>query len=109
MHTAKMTLAAALAAAFAIGGIAVAQEPGEGLLDEDDPIVGEKAWMVRTGRMEGAAGNVREVAVQFRETVDRIGESGRLMGIAELAGTADELNRRVAAATLAADVLDQKL
>ena len=66
-------------------------------------------WMVRTARMEGAAGNVHETAVKLRETAERVAASGRISSVAELIGDSEELNRRVQSAVLAAEVLDQRL
>jgi len=63
-------------------------------------------WIVRTARMEGAAANIEETAALLEQTAARIIASGRLHGIAELVSDADELNRRVLAAGLAAEVLD---
>lgn len=64
-------------------------------------------WMVRTSRMEGAAANIEETALALEQTAARIVESGRLNGVAELVSDANELNRRVLAAGLAAEVLDK--
>ncbi|MFT5682527.1 MAG: hypothetical protein ACI8RZ_003445 [Myxococcota bacterium] len=64
-------------------------------------------WLVRTARMEGAAANIEETAATLEETAARIVASKRLHGIAELVSDADELNRRVLAAGLAAEVLDK--
>ena len=75
----------------------------------DDPIQSHQPWMIRTARMEGAAGNVRETAVKLRETAERVSASGRISAVAELIGDSEELNRRVHSAVLAAEVLDQRL
>lgn len=64
-------------------------------------------WIVRTARMEGAAANIEETAAALEETAGRILASKRLHGMAELVSDADELNRRVLAAGLAAEVLDK--
>ncbi len=64
-------------------------------------------WIVRTARMEGAAANIEETAAALEETAARIVTSQRLHGMAELVSDADELNRRVLAAGLAAEVLDK--
>ena len=64
-------------------------------------------WMVRTARMEGAAANIEETAAALKETAARVHASQRLSGVAELVSDAAELNRRVLAAGLAADVLDK--
>ncbi|MFT4974514.1 MAG: hypothetical protein ACI8S6_000397 [Myxococcota bacterium] len=108
----KRTLAAALLAAapLILWAPASAEEPVvSSSVDEDDPIAGQKAWMVRMARMEGAAGNVRESAEQLRTSLVRIASSGRLVGMAEVVSSADELNRRVQSSMLAVEVLDQRL
>ena len=64
-------------------------------------------WMVKTARIEGAAANIEETALTLKETAGRIAESGRIHALAELVSDANELNRRVLAAGLAADVLDK--
>ena len=64
-------------------------------------------WMVRTARMEGAAANIEETAAALKETAARISTAQRLSAVAELVSDAAELNRRVLAAGLAADVLDK--
>jgi hypothetical protein len=64
-------------------------------------------WIVRTARMEGAAANIEETATALEETAARIVASGHLHGVAELVSDASELNRRVLAAGLAAEVLDK--
>jgi hypothetical protein len=64
-------------------------------------------WMVRTARMEGAAANIEETAAALKETAARVVASQRLGDMAELVSDAAELNRRVLAAGLAADVLDK--
>lgn len=108
-HAKKLTAAALAAAALLVGGYALAQDSTLPILDEDDPMRGRKAWLVRMSRMEGAAGNVKESAQQLREVTERIGESGRLEGVAEVIGSGEELNRRVQSAVLAAEVLDKRL
>lgn len=64
-------------------------------------------WIVRTARMEGAAANIEETAAALEETAARIVAAQRLHAMAELVSDADELNRRVLAAGLAAEVLDK--
>ncbi len=69
----------------------------------------DSGWLVRTARMEGAAGNLEETAASVRETAAKIQASGRVSALAALHADADELNRRVISAQLAADVLDRPL
>ena len=64
-------------------------------------------WRVRTARMEGAAANIEETAAALEQTAGRIVASERISGMAELISDAEELNRRVLAAGLAAEVLDK--
>ena len=63
-------------------------------------------WLVRTARMEGAAVNVKEAASALRLTAEDIAAAGRVQSVARLHSQADDLNRRVVSARLAADVLD---
>ncbi len=64
-------------------------------------------WSLRTARMEGAAGNVREAAAALRETAAGIGSAGRLQDVAILHSQANRLNQRVVSASLASKMLDQ--
>lgn len=109
MQHLKMLAAAALAAAVLVGGSLALAQDGLPILDEEDPLSGRKAWLVRMARMEGAAGNVEESAAQLREITAEIGRSGELRGVAEVVGSGEELNRRVQSAVLAAEVLDKRL
>jgi hypothetical protein len=101
--------AAALLVAAAAHATPQSSSAPTALSAEDDPIQGHQPWMIRTSRMEGAAGNVRETATKLRETAERLSSSGRVLGVAELVGDSEELNRRVQSAVLAAKVLDQRL
>ena len=74
-----------------------------------DPLQDQEAWLVRTARIEGAAGNVKEWAAAVQEAAGRIQAQGRLTGMPELVSRTDELNRRVVGAALAAEVLDRPL
>ncbi len=74
---------------------ALAQEPG-----------GDR-WLLRTSRMEGAAVDVAEAAQAFGAAARSVGEDGYLHRLAELKARATVLNRQVASARLAAEVLDE--
>jgi len=67
----------------------------------------DTGWLVRTARMEGAAANIEETAATMKESAARIIASKRVNSVAELVSDAAELNRRVLAAGLAAEVLDK--
>lgn len=67
----------------------------------------EKAWLLRTSRMEGASVGVTEAAAALKEAGNRVAGSGRLQALSELRGLGNQLNRQVASAKLAAEVLDQ--
>lgn len=64
-------------------------------------------WLLRTSRMEGAAVDVAEAAQAFGAAARGVGEDGYLHSLAELKARATVLNRQVASARLAAEVLDQ--
>lgn len=64
-------------------------------------------WSLRTSRMEGAAGNVREAAAAFRGTAEEVAAAGRVRDVAVLRSQAAALHRRVVSASLAAKMLDQ--
>lgn len=64
-------------------------------------------WSLRTARMEGAAGNIREAAQALGSTASGIAEAGRVKDVAVLHSQAELLHRRVLSATLAAKLLDQ--
>jgi len=74
---------------------ALAQEPAGG------------RWLLRTSRMEGAAVDVAEAAQAFGAAARSVGEDGHLHRLAELKARATVLNRQVASARLAAEVLDE--
>jgi hypothetical protein len=74
---------------------ALAQEPAGG------------RWLLRTSRMEGAAVDVAEAAQAFGAAARSVGEDGYLHRLAELKARATVLNRQVASARLAAEVLDE--
>ncbi len=74
---------------------ALAQEPAGG------------RWLLRTSRMEGAAADVAEAAQAFGAAARSVGEDGYLHRLAELKARATVLNRQVASARLAAEVLDE--
>jgi len=74
-----------------------------------EPLRLEQAdWLVRTARIEGAAGNVKEAAAAVAEVASDIAEGGRLDHLAEFLGRADQLDRRIISTRLAAEVLDEK-
>ena len=64
-------------------------------------------WMLRVARMEGASVDVEEAARAVADTARGIAEAGRVQDVALLSGRARELERKVASAGLAADVLAQ--
>lgn len=68
-----------------------------------------ESWQVRIARMEGASTNTRESAEALVESAQRIAAAGRLQDLSELVSDANELNRRVISARLAAEVLDQQV
>ena len=67
----------------------------------------EEAWLLRSSRMEGASAGVTEAASALKEAANRVAMSGRLQALSELRGLGNQLNRQVASARLAAEVLDQ--
>jgi hypothetical protein len=87
---------AALLGALLLAPGALAQEP-------TDP----GRWLLRTSRMEGAAVDVAEAAQAFGAAARSVGEDGYLHRLAELKARATVLNRQVASARLAAEVLDE--
>ncbi len=96
-----------LALALLPAPAAFGQTPSEG--EAEEPLRLEQAdWLVRTARIEGAAGNVKEAASAVAETASGIAEGGRLDHLAELLGRANQLDRRIISARLAAEVLDEK-
>lgn len=86
----------ALLAALLLGPSALAQEPA-------DP----GKWLLRTSRMEGAAVDVAEAAQAVGAVARQVGADGYLHSLAALKAQAIVLNRQVASAHLAAEVLDE--
>ncbi|MEL6342287.1 MAG: hypothetical protein AAFV53_04095 [Myxococcota bacterium] len=72
-----------------------------------DPLTDDTSWMVRTSRMQGAASDIQIAAASFQNTSRAMTEEGRLQGVALLFGKAQELDQKVTAARLAAEVLDK--
>jgi len=100
-------LALALLPAPAAFGQTNSQE-GEASQDEEvAPPLDQADWLVRTARIEGAAGNVKEAAGAVAETATAIAEGGRLDHLAELLGRAHQLDRRIISTRLAGEVLDE--
>lgn len=87
---------AALFGALLLAPAALAQEP-------TDP----GRWLLRTSRMEGAAVDVAEAAQAVSALARQVGADGYLHSLAALKAQATVLNRQVASARLAAEVLDQ--
>lgn len=70
-------------------------------------LVPAETWSMRTARMEGAAGNVREAAGALATTAEEIASGGRVRDVALLRSQASTLHQRVLSAGLAASLLDQ--
>jgi len=65
-----------------------------------------QTWMVRVARMEGASVNIEEAAGALAQTAARVAAGGRLTALSGLQADAEQLERRIISARLAAEVLD---
>ncbi len=112
LRTLLLTLVAlGLPASVAFGPTASAEAPDDVVSNETKQadILSEEDWLVRTARIEGAAANVREAAVDLKRTADAIGQAGRMTELARLRGEATQLEKRVIGLKLAAEVLGESI
>ncbi|MCB9780453.1 MAG: hypothetical protein H6742_17945 [Alphaproteobacteria bacterium] len=89
--------------------LAAAQETPASPSGEPASAVSDTEWAIATSRALGAAGTVRERAWQLRRTTSATLEDGRIGRLNALQADAKGLEQAVVSATLAVEVLAEKV